>query len=125
MFFFHFLDVHLGVVNMTENIKLSIIVKEESKNDNSDCEEDCKDSEAKQCSFCNFTAPNVRDIRKHKKECHYDKLPIIHCDQCSFVTHWKDSLKLHKKYHELPAEWSNVKCDHCDYIYSFDPKVAE
>ena len=105
-------------------------VKTESKEDSD--EDDCKDlddsksgGEIKQCSFCTFTAPTVRDIRKHKKENHVDKLKVIQCDKCSFVTHWKDSMTLHKKYHDLPEEWVNVKCQHCDYIYAYNPKIPK
>ena len=106
-------------------------VKDESKDESEDDDykEETEDSkgggEIKKCGFCDFTATTVREVRKHKKEQHGDQLKVIQCDQCSFVTHWKDSMTLHKKYHDLPAEWSNVKCGHCDYIYAYNPKVPK
>ena len=78
------------------------------------------------CSFCDFKASNakgtaLKEIRQHKKEKHRELLETIQCEQCSFVTHWKDSMALHQKYHELPVEWTNMKCEHCDYIYAYNP----
>ena len=95
------------------------------KNEADETERDGDAGGFKRCSFCAFTASTVRDIRKHKKERHREMLKVIQCDQCSFVTHWKDSMTLHRKYHDLPAEWSQVKCDHCDYIYAFNPKIPK
>ena len=105
-------------------------VKEETKNE--ECEEDEEynvkdeakeaggvgDGELRKCTFCDFTASTVREMRKHKKDMHREMLQVIHCDQCSFVSHWKDSMTLHRKHHDMPAEWSNVKCKHCDYVCS-------
>ena len=77
------------------------------------------------CTFCDFTASYGRELRKHKKDMHREKLKVIHCDQCSFVSHWQDSMTLHRKHHDLPVEWSTVKCKHCDYIYPFNPKIPK
>ena len=55
---------------------------------------------------------------------HLSQLEILQCELCSFVTHWQDKLALHRRSHEVAQEWSEVKCDHCQYNYAYNPGQA-
>ena len=85
---------------------------------------DCKGavSDLKNCRFCEYVGSCRRDVRKHKKLLHKDQLKVFNCNQCSYITHWGDSMKLHKKFHSSPLEFPCVKCSHCDYIYKYNPQ---
>ena len=76
------------------------------------------------CQYCDLTCSSVRDLRRHQADSHLSLLEILQCQLCSFVTHWQDSLALHRRSHEVPQEWSHVKCDHCHYNYAYNPGQA-
>ena len=88
-------------------------------------EEDSSSAEGKSCRFCSFKGKHFRDVRQHKKLMHKDRLALYTCDQCSFSSHWKDSMKFHKKFHATPPHWTTQKCSHCDYIYTYNPDDAK
>lgn len=115
---------------MDDNNSVTMKIKKQEASDDEDEKEDFKGGGGggglmKQCKFCQFSSLNVRDLRKHKKEHHPDKLDKFHCDLCNYQTFFKDGLTQHKKYHDAPDHWTKIKCEHCDYIYAYDPEQCK
>ena len=82
------------------------------------------DGGVRSCQYCDITCSSVRELRRHQADSHLSQLEILQCDLCSFVTHWEDSLALHRRSHEVAQDWSQVKCEHCHYVYAYNPGQA-
>ena len=83
--------------------------------------------EGKMCKFCDYVGKDQRELRSHKKSMHKDQLKLFNCphDDCSYTSHWKDSMTFHNKCHDAPANWITQKCSYCDYIYTYAPEDAK
>ena len=52
---------------------------------------------------------------------HTDLLKVFHCNECTFTSNWEDSMKLHSKFHGVMKDYPGVECEHCDFIYKYNP----
>jgi len=97
------------------------------------------------CQFCNFKAAYKTNVQKHIKIVHENASKLqcpwcefqsakkflldhhiegmhvrkpLHCDQCSFVTTWKNTFKRHVlRYHKKQEK--KLKCELCEYSSVF------
>jgi len=75
----------------------------------------------KTCKFCSFSSNCRKKLRQHKRQEHLHLLKIYQCDQCTYTSHWEESMKLHNKFHGVMKDLPGVKCDYCDFIYKYQP----
>ena len=78
-------------------------------------------STVKRCKFCPFVGSCRKELRLHKKVEHKDLLKVFHCNECTFTSNWEDSMKLHSKFHGVMKDYPGVECEHCDFIYKYNP----
>jgi len=78
-------------------------------------------SAVKTCKFCPFSTKCRKNLRQHKRQEHLDLLKVYQCDQCTFTSHWEESVNLHKKFHGAMKDFPGVTCDYCDFIYKYHP----
>jgi len=80
-------------------------------------------SKTKSCKFCHFTTDCRKKLKQHKKREHKHLLKVFPCNEpnCSFMSHWEESIKLHRKFHVEMKDYPGVKCDYCDFIYKYHP----
>ena len=99
-------------VHLTKH--MSSIVKEENSTE--------ENKEMYRCSYCFDAFKSRREYRKHKKNIHKDQLKVFNCDLCRYTTHYAETMKLHRNFHNSPDEYLSVVCVHCDYLYKYDPQ---
>ena len=74
-----------------------------------------------QCPFCEFQSAKKFLLDHHIEGMHIKK--PLHCDQCSFVTTWKNTFKRHVQRCHKKQE-KKVKCELCPYasLYPYEMK---
>jgi len=72
-----------------------------------------RNAEKLQCNLCEYQAPKQYLLNYHIEGMH--EKTVLHCDQCSFSTNWKNSLFKHMAYKHKQDK--THKCDSC--VYSF------
>eukprot|EP00092_Neocalanus_flemingeri_P009882 GFUD01010651.1.p1 GENE.GFUD01010651.1~~GFUD01010651.1.p1 ORF type:complete len:755 (-),score=140.96 GFUD01010651.1:213-2477(-) len=78
-------------------------------------------SVVKKCKYCPFVGSCRKELRLHKKIEHKEILKVFNCNICTYTSNWEDSMKLHNKFHGVMKEYPGVECDHCDFIYKYNP----